>query len=75
MLYTMITHYFPSDFAKIDDFEKKQAELDKLLKEYAEVVLQSDIQKLEGGYEWEVVSHSVSFLENRPVATILLRCG
>lgn len=30
------------------------------------------VSKTCGGYEWDVISHSVTFVQNQPVLTILL---
>jgi len=56
--------------------EQKYGEIDIILNEiltdYGES-LSNEISSLPGNFDWQVVSHSVSFVNNHPVITILLR--
>jgi hypothetical protein len=50
----------------------KQGKLITALEDYGKF-LPDQIDHLPGLHEWEVVSHDVSFFDNSPVVTILLR--
>jgi hypothetical protein len=75
--YKILTEYFMDDFSVYHptrDYSQIQEELEHTFGHFEEYLPQM-IQKLPDGAGWEVVSHSVSFLNNHPVATILLRRG
>lgn len=64
--YKMLTHY------SWDKAPKGAIEIGEVLEDYAET-LADKIAALPGKFEWEVVSHCISFLNGHPLVTILLR--
>lgn len=70
--YKLISHYCSEQLSSdSNSYHKIDIILADVLKEYGEC-LADEISNQPEEFEWRVVSHSVSFLNNHPVITILL---